>query len=183
MRSSICPAARCTSLSMVATGRPKGLIRYASETGIQEGEKLRYTGRMKFYTLLLIVLSALLTLLLISRKDIDGTIVRTKGLIYQERGTDSLTNLFNIKVINKTIRNMQVTLQLEGDAGNAGKIELVGATSIHLNQEDQATGSFFVVLPRSFVTDRKMKIGIGLYHGDKRITTLKTNFTGPFKRY
>lgn len=168
---------------MVATGRPKGLIRYASETGIQEGEKLRYTGRMKFYTLLLIVLSALLTLLLISRKDIDGTIVRTKGLIYQERGTDSLTNLFNIKVINKTIRNMQVTLQLEGDAGNAGKIELVGATSIHLNQEDQATGSFFVVLPRSFVTDRKMKIGIGLYHGDKRITTLKTNFTGPFKRY
>lgn len=76
---------------------------------------------------------------------------------------------------------MPVTLQLEGEASKAGKIELVGATSIHLKQEDQATGSFFIVLPRKFVTERKMKLIIGLYNGNKRVTTLKTNFTGPFK--
>lgn len=166
---------------MEATHRPKGLIRYASENGITEGKRLRYTARMKFYTVLLVLLSGILALLLISRKDIDGTIIRTKGLIYQERGTDSLSNLFNIKVINKTIKDMPVTLQLEGEARNAGKIELVGATDIHLKQEDQATGSFFIVLPRTFVTGRKMKLTIGLYNGTKRITTLKTNFTGPFK--
>ncbi len=167
---------------MVAVNRPKGLIRYASESGISEGKKLRYTGRMKFYTFLLIILSGILTLLLLSRKDIDGTILRTKGLTYQERGTDSLSNLFNIKVINKTIKDMPVTLRLEGEALNTGKIELVGATDIHLKQEDQATGSFFVVLPRSFVTKRKMKISIGLYNGEKKITALNTNFTGPFTR-
>lgn len=166
---------------MEATHRPKGLIRYASETGISEGKKLRYTARMKFYTVLLVLLSGILALLLISRKDIDGTIIRTKGLIYQERGTDSLSNLFNIKVINKTIKNMPVTLRLEGEARKEGKIELVGASDIHLKQEDQATGSFFIVLPKKFVTGRKMKLTIGLYNGDKRITTLKTNFTGPFK--
>ena len=136
---------------------------------------------MRFYTFLLIILSGILTLLLISRKDIDGTILRTKGLTYQERGTDSLSNLFNIKVINKTINDMPVTLRLEGEAAQSGKIELVGATSIHLKQEDQATGSFFVVLPRSYVTGRKMKLRIGLYNGEQRVTTLKTNFTGPFK--
>jgi cytochrome c oxidase accessory protein FixG len=168
---------------MVATNRPKGLVRYASENGITEGEKLRYTARMKFYTLLLVLISGLLAFLLISRKDIDGTIIRTKGLTYQERGTDSLSNLFNISVINKTIKDIPVTLQLEGEAGKAGKIELVGTKSINLKQEDQAKGSFFVVLPRSFVNNRKMNIRIGLYQGEKRITTLKTNFTGPFKRY
>lgn len=166
---------------MEAVARPKGLIRYASETGISEGKKLRYTGRMKFYTLLLVLLAGILTLLLLSRKDIDGTILRTKGLTYQERGADSLSNLFNIKVINKTIRDMPVTLQLEGEAGQAGKIELVGASSIHLKQEDQATGSFFIVLPKKFVTGRKIKLTIGLYNGNRRVTTLKTNFTGPFK--
>ncbi|MGB3091060.1 MAG: FixG Ig-like domain-containing protein, partial [Chitinophagaceae bacterium] len=140
-------------------------------------------GRMKLYTVLLILLSGILTLLLISRKDIDGTIIRTKGMVYQERGTDSLSNLFNIKVINKTIKNIPVTLRLEGDAKNAGKIELVGATDIHLKQEDQASGSFFIVLPRTFVNNRKMKLVIGLYDGDKRITTLKTNFAGPFGKY
>lgn len=168
---------------MEAVHRPKGLIRYASENGITEGKKLRYTGRMKFYTLLLILLSGILALLLISRKDIDGTIIRTKGMVYQERGTDSLSNLFNIKVINKTIKDMPVTLRLEGDAGNTGKIELIGATDIHLKQEDQASGSFFVVLPRKFVNSRKLKINIGLYDGDKKITTLTTNFAGPFGKY
>ena len=169
------------NVMMEAVHRPKGLIRYASEAGISEGKKLRYTGRMKLYTLLLMVLTGILALLLISRKDIDGTIIRTKGLTYQERGTDSLSNLFNIKVINKTIQDMPVTLRLEGDAATYGKIELVGATSIHLKQEDQATGSFFVVLPRSFVHERKMKLKIGLYNGDKKVTALHTNFTGPFK--
>ena len=45
---------------MDATGRPKGLIRYASENGIAERKKLQYTGRMKFYTILLIVLTGYL---------------------------------------------------------------------------------------------------------------------------
>jgi cytochrome c oxidase accessory protein FixG len=168
---------------MEAVHRPLGLIRYASENGISEGKKLRYTGRMKFYTGILIFLSAILALLLMSRKDIDGTIIRTKGTLYTERGTDSLANLFNIKVINKTLKDIPVTLRLEGDGQNAGKIELVGATDIHLKQEDQATGSFFVVLPRKFVTARKMKLEIGLYDGDKRITSLHTNFAGPFGKY
>lgn len=169
------------NVMMIAVNKPTGLVRYASEAGISEGKKLSYTGRMKFYTFLLILLTGILTLLLISRKDIDGTILRTKGLTYQERGTDSLSNLFNINVINKTINDMPVTLRLEGEAAKSGKIELVGATSIHLKQEDQATGSFFVVLPRTYVTGRKMKLRIGLYNGEQRVTTLKTNFTGPFK--
>ncbi len=166
---------------MVAVNRPTGLVRYASEAGISDGKKLSYTGRMKFYTVLLVLLSGILTLLLLSRKDIDGTIIRTKGLTYQERGKDSLSNLFNIKVINKTINDMPVTLRLIGEAAKAGKIELVGATTIHLKQEDQANGSFFIVLPRTFVKDRKMKLSIGLYNGEKLVTTLRTNFTGPFK--
>ncbi|MDZ4795949.1 MAG: cytochrome c oxidase accessory protein CcoG [Bacteroidota bacterium] len=168
---------------MEAVHRPTGLIRYASENGISEEKKLRYTGRMKFYTILLVLLSGILTLLLISRKDIDGTIIRTKGQLYQERGSDSLSNLFNIKVINKTNNNIPVTLKLEGEASSAGKIELVGATDIHLKQEDQASGSFFVVLPRKFVNSRKMKLTIGLYNGHKKITTLNTNFAGPFGKY
>jgi hypothetical protein len=104
-------------------------------------------------------------------------------MVYQERGTDSLSNLFNIKVINKTIKNIPVTLRLEGDANNAGKIELVGATDIHLKQEDQASGTFFIVLPRTFVKSRKMKLTIGLYDGEKKITSLNTNFAGPFGKY
>ncbi|HNJ26646.1 MAG TPA: cytochrome c oxidase accessory protein CcoG [Chitinophagaceae bacterium] len=168
---------------MDATNKPRGLIRYASEAGIADKKKLQYTGRMKFYTVLLIALTAILSLLIFSRKDIDGTIIRTKGLTYQQRGTDSLSNLFNINIINKTRDSIPLTLKLEGNEAAYGKIELVGTQRINLHPEDQATGSFFIVLPTKNVNKRTLEVKIGLYNGEKRLRTLSTNFTGPFKRY
>ncbi|HEX4876994.1 MAG TPA: cytochrome c oxidase accessory protein CcoG [Chitinophagaceae bacterium] len=167
---------------MDAVDRPRGLIRYASENGIAEGKKLAYTGRMKFYTALLILLTGLLSLLLLTRKDIDGTIIRAAQL-YQEVGKDSISNLYNIKIINKTIRDIPVSLRLEGDAANAGYIRLVGADNIMLKNEDQASGSFFVVLSNNFATKTKTRIKIGLYEGNKKVTTLKTNFLGPLGNF
>jgi cytochrome c oxidase accessory protein FixG len=162
---------------MDAVGKPKGLIRYASENGIANGKKLVYTGRMKFYTVILLLLTAVLTLLLATRKDVDGTIIRAGGMLYQERGTDSISNLYNIKIINKTIRDIPVTLKLEASPGSI--IEADGR-DIEVKREAQGKGSFFIVLPRSFITERKTKLKVGLYQGDKKIAELKTNFLGPF---
>ncbi|MCO5235876.1 MAG: cytochrome c oxidase accessory protein CcoG [Chitinophagaceae bacterium] len=102
---------------MDATGRERGLIRYASENGIAEGKKLKFTGRMQFYTILLVVLTGILTALLLSRRDVDGTIMRAGGMLYQERGADSVSNLYNIKVINKTIHDVSLSLKLENAPG------------------------------------------------------------------
>jgi cytochrome c oxidase accessory protein FixG len=164
---------------MEATGRPKGLIRYASENGIAEGKKLRYTGRMKFYTVMLVVLTGLLALLLLTRKDVDGTIIRAAGITYQERGADSISNLYNIKVINKTVNEIPLTLRLEDAPGRI--IEAEGR-DIVVQKEGQGKGSFFIVLPNTFIKDRKTPLKIGLYDGDKKITTLSTNFMGPFRK-
>jgi cytochrome c oxidase accessory protein FixG len=167
---------------MDAVGRPRRLVRYASEAGIAEGKKLSYTGRMKFYSILLVILAGLLTLLLVTRKDIDGNIMRTRGQLYQERGPDSLSNLYTIKIVNKTIKDIPINFRLEGEEGKAGKIELVGSKNMLLKQEDQASGSFFIVMPRSYINKRKTKVKVGLYEGDKKITTMNTNFMGPFNR-
>lgn len=161
---------------MKSIDRPPGLIRYASENKIASGEKLHYTGRMKLYTVLLLILAGLLTTLLVTRKDVDGTIIRAAGMLYQERANDSLSNLYNIKIINKTDKNIPLTLRLENVPGRI--IEAEGK-AIELPKEDQAKGSFFIVLPGNMVKERKTKLLVGLYEGDKKITTLKTNFMGP----
>ncbi|RYG29798.1 MAG: cytochrome c oxidase accessory protein CcoG, partial [Chitinophagaceae bacterium] len=164
---------------MDAVGRPQGLIRYASENGIANGKKLVYTGRMKFYTGILIILAFGLAFLLSTRKDVDGTIIRAGGMLYQERGEDSVSNLYNIKIVNKTNKDIPVTLKLE-DA-NGSIIEADGK-DIQVLKEAQGKGSFFIVLPRSFIKERKTTLRVGLYEGDKRITVLKTNFLGPFTK-
>ncbi len=164
---------------MEAVNRPTGLIRYASENGISEGKKMKYTGRMKFYTVLLLVLTGILATLLISRKEIDGTIERAAGQLYQERGVDSLSNLYSIKVVNKTIKDMRLSLKL---LNIPGQIETVGQGKILVNKEDQGKASFFVVLPNKYIMDRKTKLEIGVFDEEKMITRLSTNFMGPFKK-
>jgi cytochrome c oxidase accessory protein FixG len=165
---------------MEGIGKPAGLIRYASENGIAEGKKMHYTGRMKFYTVLLMLLAGLLTILLQSRKDIDGTIVRAPGQLYQERGADSLSNLYTIKVVNKTLNDIPVRLKLENVPGRV--IEAEGS-EIMVRKEDQGKGSFFIILPKTLISKRKTKVKIGLYQQDKLITTISTNFMGPFNRF
>ena len=161
---------------MEGIGKPKGLIRYASENGVANRESLQYTTRMKLYTGLLCVLVLILGTLLMTRKDVDATIMRTPGMLYQERGNDSLSNLYNIKVANKTIQEIPLHLMLEEVSG---KIEIIGGKSILLKKEDEGSGSFFIVLPRQMLHQRKTSISIGLYEGNRRIDVIKTNFLGP----
>lgn len=157
--------------------KPKGLVRYASENGIANHEKLRYTTRMKMYTVLLGILLSILAFLLFTRKDVDATIMRTPGQLFQERGTDSVSNLYNIKVANKTIHKVPLQLKLENANGS---IEIIGSHHIiDVEKEGQGAGSFFVILPKNSIHERKSTLRIGLYEGDRRIDVIKTSFLGP----
>ena len=161
---------------MEKVGRPLDLIRYASETGISTGEPLRYTLRMKLYTGLLFVLMVILSALLLSRKDVDATVMRTPGMLFQERGADSVSNLYTVKVANKTTRRIAMDIRLENIGGT---IEIIGDRTVGLKKEDEGTGTFFVVIPRRLVSNRKTHIRIGLYEGNKKIDEISTNFLGP----
>lgn len=160
---------------MESVGFKKGLIRYASENGIANHEKLHYTRRMKMYTGLLIVLLGLLTTLLLSQKDVKATVMRTPGLLFQEKGTDSISNLYNIKIVNKTMSDIPLTVKLESEDGT---VQLIGNT-IHVKKEGQGAGSFFIILPKQTIKKRSTPLLVGLYEGDKKITVVKTNFLGP----
>jgi hypothetical protein len=98
-------------------------------------------------------------------------------MLYYEKGQDSLSNLYNIKIANKTARSIPLTLQVEGTQGS---VQIVGERFINVKREDESAGTFFVVLPKNVVKQRKTVIHIGLYEGGKKIDEIKTNFLGPF---
>jgi polyferredoxin len=132
-------------------GKPKGLIRYASENSIASGDPLRYTTRMKLYTGLCLLVLSILAVILFTRKDITATVMRTPGILFQERGTDSISNLYNIKVVNKTVHNIPLTVRVESVAGN---IQMVGKAFVEVPKEGQGAGSFFILLPKKSITYR-----------------------------
>ncbi|NML22951.1 cytochrome c oxidase accessory protein CcoG [Pseudoflavitalea sp. G-6-1-2] len=161
---------------MEKINKPLGLIRYASENGIEKREKLQYTGRMKLYTVLLGVLVTVLAFLLVTRKDVDTTIMRTPGMLYQERGTDSVSNLYNIKVANKT--NKSIPLELRLDNGS-GSIEIIGHSYVQVKEQGEGSGSFFIILPRKMIHERKTPLKIGIWHNNEKLDVISTNFLGP----
>lgn len=163
---------------MEKVGLPKGLIRYASENGISEGKPWTFTPKIKAYSGLLIVLLGILTILLITRKDIDTNITRTPGQLYQEVGTDSLSNLYTAKVINKTNQTFPVELRLEEING---RITPVGQPVLMLKKEAINSETFFITIPNSAIKERSTKIKVGVYRDGKKIQTIKTTFLGPFK--
>ena len=156
--------------------KAEGLIRYASENSILKGERLRFTPRMKIYSGICALLLCIVGVLLITRKDVGATVMRTPGILYQERGADSISNLYNIKMINKTLKPIPLTIKVENNKGN---IEIVGNKYIAVKEEGQGGGSFFVVLPKTMIRERKTRISLGLYEGDKKIAVVNTNFLGP----
>lgn len=160
---------------MESVSLPKGLIRYDSEKGIAEKKPLRFTTRMKAYTAVLVVLIGIETFLLSTRSDYDATILRAKSMLYQEQPNNEISNLFTIKLVNKTRDSLPVELRVENFKG---RVEIIGK---HLGVQKEAIsqGEFFVYLNKSDIKTRKTKIIIGVYTNNKRIKTVKTNFLGP----
>lgn len=156
----------------------RGLIRYASENEISTGTKFHFNNRMKAYTGLLIILMALMTILIATRKTVDTYISRVKGQLYQELPEGKISNLFEAKIINKTKDEIPVTLKLEGINGT---VRLVGINQMSLKKESINIFNFFLDVPGEALLKRSSEIKIGVYHGNDKIQTIKTKFLGPFK--
>lgn len=164
---------------MTKFNRPTGLIRYASENNIAKSEKLRFTPRIAAYTTVLVVLLSVLSVLLFTRKDIQTTVMRAQGMLYQEQENNRISNLYNIKMVNKTRADIPVQLRIENE-GMAADIKMVGNDLI-VPAESIGDGVFFVNIKRESITSRKTELKIGVYSGDKKIEVVKTNFMGPGK--
>jgi len=158
---------------------PLGLIRHASENDIANGTRFRLTGRMKALSGALVVLLAGLTLLLVSRSNVEATVLRTPGQLFQKTAHGTITNLYNISVINKTNHPYPITLRVLEPAG--GTIALVGNDGLKLPAQGITEGVFFAELPRSALHTTNQKIRIGVFSGGKLITETKTKFLGPIQ--
>jgi polyferredoxin len=163
---------------MENVGLPKGLIRYDSENGIATGKKLRITPRIIAYTCVLFVLLGVLVTLLVTRKDVDATILRTPGMLFQQQENNKISNLYNIRLLNKTHDDVPVVLKIES---GEGEIKMIGKEII-VPKTDKAETEFFIILPKDKIKERKTIIEVGVYSGDKKLETINTSFLGPISK-
>jgi len=161
---------------MISIKRPIGLIRYASENSIRNNVKLSLTRRVKAYSAVLIALLGLLVFLLVSRTDLDARLMRTAGMTYTSLPDGRISNLYNLKLANKTHKDIPIFLKLEN---MKGEISLINEKQHIIKKEDYSAIQFFVKLNREDVKGWKTVLMIGIYDSSHKIKTVKANFIGP----
>ena len=161
---------------MLKVNKPIGLIRYASENSIAIGEKLKLNTRIKAYSMVLLLLISLLVFLLISRTDLDVRLMRTAGMTYTSMSDGRISNLYNLKLTNKTHKDIHYTIKLENIKG---EISVIGNTDMVIKKEDYNHCQFFVILDRKSIKSWKTQLKLGLYENGKRIKTIEAKFIGP----
>ncbi|WP_295670112.1 cytochrome c oxidase accessory protein CcoG [uncultured Mucilaginibacter sp.] len=93
--------------------KPQKLIGYFSENMIHMKEKPSFTIRMKAYTGVIVVLLSVLSYFIFTRSDLDVTVMRSAGMLYQEQPGGYISNIYNAEFINKTNQQKKFTLQAD----------------------------------------------------------------------
>ncbi|HSN61406.1 MAG TPA: FixG Ig-like domain-containing protein, partial [Ferruginibacter sp.] len=100
----------------------------------------------------------------------------TAGMTYTAMPDGRISNLYSLKLANKTHKDIPVILKLEE---MPGEITLINSANSLVKKEAYTNLQFFVKLNREDVKGWKTPIKIGLYDNEKKIKTITANFVGP----
>lgn len=161
---------------MEGVGLPKGLIRFASEDEIEKKEPFRFTARMKGYTAVLVILIGVLMGLLLLRNDVEVSVLRLPGQLFQHKG-ENISNVYTYKIINKTSNDFKdIHFEI---VSHKGTINKVGNSHFSLPKQNISQGTLFIEISQYSLESDKTKLKIGVYNGTKLLGTTDTNFLGP----
>ncbi|TAH23888.1 MAG: cytochrome c oxidase accessory protein CcoG [Cytophagales bacterium] len=160
---------------MTSIGKPQGLIRIDSEASVCEKKPFKFTPRIIAYTIVLMILSSIIISLLAFRSDIETTMLRTPGVLFQRLPNNEISNLYNIKMINKTNREIKIDIKI---LSGKGKLKLIG-NDLVIPSQGTAQTSAFIILDKNDINQFKTDIKLAAYEESKELDNFTTTFIGP----
>jgi cytochrome c oxidase accessory protein FixG len=155
--------------------KTRGLIRYDSLEGIEKKEKLKLNPRIIGYSIVLLALMGVFGYLMVVRTEVEATILRTPGLMFQKNQDGTISNLYNIEIVNKTYQNKAFTLKI--DYPNAA-IKLIGKP-LTTTKAEMAKSSFFINIPAKMIKENNTKMEIEIWSENRVVDKVKTSFMSP----
>lgn len=164
---------------MEKVGLPKGLIRYASENEIENRTEFKFTGRMKGFALILVLLVGLLGFLLYNRGDMEAKFIKPAGSTFFVRD-GKISNTYNYTFLNKT--NDKKTVTIKVISPDHAEVTYSVSSKIVIERDKISKGTINISFPESEIKLSKQNITIGVYDmKGNLIDSYQTYFEGPFK--
>jgi hypothetical protein len=86
------------------------------------------------------------------------------------------SNLYTVRLVNKTSRDIPVELRLESPAG---VLNVMGQGSILVPPQKLSENSVLIELDPAAMQSGSTPVVVGVYSGGHKLETLKTAFIGP----
>ncbi|MDT8347997.1 MAG: 4Fe-4S dicluster domain-containing protein, partial [Flavobacteriaceae bacterium] len=164
---------------MESVGYPKGLIRYASIDNIEQKAPFKFTARMKAYTVVLSLLVGVLLSLLLLRSNVEASVLRLPGQLFERTEAGNISNVYTYKLINKTSNDYEdIRFEL---LSHPGTVKIVAGSVGLLEAEELISGTLFIEIPAGAIPKDNNRIEIGVFSGVEVLDELRVNFFGPKK--
>jgi cytochrome c oxidase accessory protein FixG len=164
---------------MEKVGLPKGLVRYATESEIENSEKFRFTPRMKATTVILALLIGFLGFLMYDRGSMEAKFIKPAGSTFFVKN-GKITNTFIYTLLNKS--NEKKILNIKVITPSNAEITYFGSEKIILKGDQILKGNINISFPEDEIKFSKQNMIIGVFdEKGKLVDSFETTFEGPFK--
>jgi hypothetical protein len=105
-------------------------------------------------------------------------VLRTPGMMFQEQPGDRISNVYDLKVLNKTFVDVAVGVRLLSPAGEVQ----VMSESLHVSSQGVMQSKLLIILPEDEIHMMSTPLTIGIYADTTLIQRLSTTFLGPVRK-
>jgi len=163
---------------MLKVNQPEGLIRFASLNDIEQNVTFKINKRIVGYTLVLALILGFFITLLVTRSEIETTVLRVPGMIYEEQANGDISNLYNLQMVNKTFHDLPIRIKVK-DFPQASLRMMGGQKILQVSKNSLLDGVFIVDIPKQYLKGMTTKIVLEIYSGKDKVEEVKTKFLAP----
>ncbi|WP_461790586.1 cytochrome c oxidase accessory protein CcoG [Pedobacter sp.] len=157
---------------MLKINKPKKLIGFYTHDFITHRTRFKIGARGIGYAAVLFVVLMVFSSLVYRREEVQTTVLRASGTLFQKRNDGSIANLYNAELINKTNKDIKFTLK---SADKNDRIELIQADTL-LPKEGTARLTFFLIKKPKNIKEFKSKVAFEVQENNITISKAGTTF-------
>ena len=155
--------------------KPGGLIRHASEKSISEGSTIRFNARAIAYSAVLGILLMVVGYLFAVRGNIEVTLIRSQGTMFQEYGETKYSNLYNLQMVNKTRLVVDAEIKL---LSPAGEIMVIG-DPLRADRGEVCKRNLLIIIDKGTLKSSNTPIEAGIFIKGELFEKISSTFVGP----
>ncbi|GGE70112.1 hypothetical protein GCM10011413_40950 [Pedobacter psychrotolerans] len=157
---------------MLKINKPERLIGFYNQDYISQQKPFKIGAKAYGYAAVLLVVLMVFSSLIYKRSSIETTVLRASGTLYQNRGTNQTSNLYNAELINKTNKTVKFEFRAKDQHD---KIEFIQAANV-LPKDGSAQITFFLIRNNNQIKEYKSDAEFEVVVDGKVLSQASTSF-------